>query len=1140
MTPSSHRGRTRVRALLVVLFLILGGGEGANGHGSHAQETQAPGWHHELTVEVWPSEGRLAAVDRLTVSGDRVEFSLHEALKIEGAGSSWQLEELDRESHAGRIGINEPGIGSGVGLRHYRAVRKEEGPLELRYAGTLTHAVSREGEEYARSFSSTPGIIVEAGIYLGGPARWIPAPMTTGGPRELFTYDLTIDLPAGWEAVSQGNRTAHDRSETGTRVTWKVSTPTEEAHLIAGRFTEYTRPAGGIEAQVFLRSEDPNLAAKYLEVTAQYVQMYSQLHGPYPYEKFALIENFWETGYGMPSFTLLGPQVIRFPFILHSSYPHEILHNWWGNSVYVDWERGNWCEGLTAYLADHLVKEGQGRGEEYRRDTLKKYRSYVAGGSEISLREFRSRHSGATEAVGYGKSLMLWHMLRRQIGDEQFTRALARVYRRHKFQVIGFDHIEKVFSETAGTDLSDMFTQWVDRKGAPELLLRVIEPSEEGANTSIVIEQVHEGDPFTLMVPITVLYEGAPGPQSFVLPMRPVGTEPPPRRLSVDLSGGQRPLWIAVDPQFDLFRRLDREEVPPSIGEIFGAERGLIVIPADGSIDGSIIRDAWDPDGGQFAIVRDDEIDAIPSDRPTWIFGVSNRFAPPAMEWAKSRGTTLGDDLRFGAGAAAETVPAAGHCFVVVDRHPTAPEHTVGFIGVDDRRALPGLARKLPHYGKYSYLAFSGTEPTNVIKGQWATDRSPLVWRAKDFDGPAPALPKRTHLARLAPVFDPARLTRVVDQFTDPAWDGRATGSPGAASASYWLAKEFAAIGLEPGGENGSWFQTWTEPGPDGPLTLRNVVGVLRGANEDWATQSVVVGAHYDHLGRGWPDVRAGQEGKIHPGADDNASGIAVMLDVARLLKETHAPSRSIVFVAFDGEEWGRKGSIRYCAGESPLPPKEATSMISVDAVGRLEGKKLLVLGSGTATEWIHIARGIGFTTGVESTAVSDDPGGSDHVSFHEIGVPGVQLTTGPHEDFHRPSDTADKIDAGGLVSVATWLREALVYLTEREDPLTSTLGSGRERPQPSGSGRRVSLGTVPDFTHPGPGVRVESVLDGSPAAKAGIEGGDRIVAIDGKEISDLRAFSEVLREKSVGDTISVEVERDGEPVTLQATLVAR
>ena len=142
--------------------------------------------------------------------------------------------------------------------------------------------------------------------------------------------------------------------------------------------------------------------------------MYRGLIGPYPYGKFALVENFWETGYGMPSFTLLGPQIIRFPFILTSSYPHEILHNWWGNSVFVDYETGNWCEGLTAYLADHLIQEQRGKGADYRRDTLQKYRDYVRDGRDFPLTEFRSRHSAATEAVGYGKTLMVFHMLRRQ------------------------------------------------------------------------------------------------------------------------------------------------------------------------------------------------------------------------------------------------------------------------------------------------------------------------------------------------------------------------------------------------------------------------------------------------------------------------------------------------------------------------------------------------------------------------------------------------------------------------------------------------------------------------------------------------------------------------------------------------------
>ena len=172
--------------------------------------------------------------------------------------------------------------------------------------------------------------------------------------------------------------------------------------------------------------------------------MYRSLIGPYPYAKFALVENFWETGYGMPSFTLLGPSVIRFPFILTSSYPHEILHNWWGNSVFVDYGQGNWCEGLTAYLADHLIQEQRGTGATYRRNTLQKYRDYVTSGRDFPLTEFRSRHSAATEAVGYGKMLMGAHMLRLKLGDQKFVQFLQRFYREQRGKVATFADFRRV------------------------------------------------------------------------------------------------------------------------------------------------------------------------------------------------------------------------------------------------------------------------------------------------------------------------------------------------------------------------------------------------------------------------------------------------------------------------------------------------------------------------------------------------------------------------------------------------------------------------------------------------------------------------------------------------------------------------
>ena len=175
----------------------------------------------------------------------------------------------------------------------------------------------------------------------------------------------------------------------------------------------------------------------------------------------------------MPSYTLLGPQVIRFPFILSSSYPHEILHNWWGNSVFVDYASGNWCEGLTAYLADHLIQEQRGRGEEYRRDALQKYRNYVRDGRDFPLSEFRSRHSAATEAVGYGKTLMLFHMVRGRIGDESFRKWAARFYREHRGRQASFADVRRSLEAVSGQDFARFFMDHVAKPGAATLQVTV-------------------------------------------------------------------------------------------------------------------------------------------------------------------------------------------------------------------------------------------------------------------------------------------------------------------------------------------------------------------------------------------------------------------------------------------------------------------------------------------------------------------------------------------------------------------------------------------------------------------------------------------------------------------------------------------
>ena len=224
-------------------------------------------------------------------------------------------------------------------------------------------------------------------------------------------------------------------------------------------------------------------------------------------------------------------------------------------------------------------------------------------------------------------------------------------------------------------------------------------------------------------------------------------------------------------------------------------------------------------------------------------------------------------------------------------------------------------------------------------------------------------------------------------------------------------------------------------------MTLRNVIGVLPGSKAEWKGQSALLTAHYDHLGLGWPDVHKGDEGKLHPGADDNASGVAVLIELAKALASEEKPQRTIVFVAFAGEEAGLLGSKHYV--EHPAFPLDKTiGVINLDTVGRLFDKKVSVIATGTASEWQHIFRGAGFVTGVEGRMIPDALESSDQKSFIDKGVPAVQIFTDPHADYHRPGDTADKIDGPGLVKVATFVKEGIVYLGERDQPLTNTIAS--------------------------------------------------------------------------------------------------
>jgi len=705
--------------------------------------------HHALTVVVQPESGRLAVEDVITPDGERPPHGVHHFLLNAGLRLTTSTPDAAVWRDAARVPGLAPLIeAAGVPVTAYTVtLAATNRTITLKYEGELARPRDTPADEV-----SGPAVSKE-GIALSGQDVWYPV-----FDQGLVTFSIEARAPASWEVISQGRRTTHRREAAQNLVGWESPEPQDEIYLVGGPLTEYTRDAGGLTAMAFLRTPDQTLADAYLDATGRYLDLYSRLIGPYPYKKFAMVENVRETGYGMPSFTLLGSTVIRLPFILNSSYPHEILHNWWGNGVFVDVDGGNWSEGLTAYLADHLMQEQRGAGAEYRRGALQKYADYVVEAKDFPLTQFRARHSAATEAVGYSKALMVFHMVRRELGDDAFLRALRGFFERFRFRRATFADLDRAFASSATVDRGlpaaagrpggSLLAPWIEKAGAPALKVGGVKAFRQGADRYLVtalVEQTQPGAAYRLRVPVAVTLEGRE--QAYQTTFR-LDT----KRLGLELPVEGRPLRLDIDPEFDLFRRLDRSELPPALSGLFGAERLLIVLPAGAPEplrEGyRRLAEAWkSSQPGQTDVVFDDKVKALPDDRAVWLFGWENRFRPVVAASLPDRSASITDT---GARLSDTVLGRATHSAALTVRDPSHPDRALGWLAADRAAALPGLGRKLPHYGRYGYLGFEGDEPTNVVKGEWRVANSPMSMLVVQPEGGTITVPMATLAPRRA------------------------------------------------------------------------------------------------------------------------------------------------------------------------------------------------------------------------------------------------------------------------------------------------------------------------------------------------------------------------------------------------------
>jgi Zn-dependent M28 family amino/carboxypeptidase len=369
-----------------------------------------------------------------------------------------------------------------------------------------------------------------------------------------------------------------------------------------------------------------------------------------------------------------------------------------------------------------------------------------------------------------------------------------------------------------------------------------------------------------------------------------------------------------------------------------------------------------------------------------------------------------------------------------------------------------------------------------------------------------------------------------------------------------------------------------------------NVVGILEGRDSQLKNEAIVIGAHYDHLGRGGKNSLDVNSKEIHHGADDNASGVAAMLELARQFSKGKNNKRTLIFIAFGGEEEGLLGSKAYT--NNPVFPLDKTvAMINMDMVGRLNENKLTVGGIGTASEWKNlvenlnakitlsgdkevtekIAQGLkdknisnveikgddkavtiigtiskdGAKTNSNSFALQlsqDGFGPSDHSSFYSKQIPVLFFFTGTHSDYHKPSDTSNKINYQGLEKVMNYVGEIVTAIDQNPTrPTYTTAPSSGMMGGRSGGSFNVSLGTVPGYAdNTNDGLSLDGVRDGSPAAKAGIKAGDKIIKIAGRDIKNISDYVFVLGEMKAGEEYEIVIMRGTEKLTLKITPEAR
>ncbi|MCK5719814.1 MAG: ChaN family lipoprotein [Thiomargarita sp.] len=514
-------------------------------------------------------------------------------------------------------------------------------------------------------------------VFLTG--NWYPQ------PNELTQYQLAVTLPNGFLATSETETSKIQGSENNSIFKFKVDHPLDKLTLAASKnYVLKTDQYKDVLIEAYFFKKDIQLIDTYIDYTKKYLAIYEEMLTPYPYKRFAIVENVLPTGYSMPTYTLLGSTIIHLPFIVETSLGHEILHQWFGNSVFVDYQQGNWVEGITNYLADHCSAENKNLGDIYRKQILLNYNAYVNKDNAMPVKDFRYRQNKAQQAIGYGKTAMLFHTLKQQYGKEIFFNAWRKLIQNYSFKTANWDNIQTVFEELTGDSLSSYFTQWViNRQDIPNIAAENVKLSVQNGKIVLSFDLIQKNAPYYLKLPVYI-YTHQNKEQRII--------EISSEHNLISLILDQLPTRVVIDENYDVMRQLVTKEIPPIIASLMG-KRQVIVVATEEQMT------IYQPLIKAFAIQNTHIITpekltfAQLKEHSIIIAGINNTVA----------------NMLFG-----KQLESKQDIWLRTSKNPYNDSEVITILYAKNRDVANAISRKIGHYGKYTELAFN--QGKNTLK----------------------------------------------------------------------------------------------------------------------------------------------------------------------------------------------------------------------------------------------------------------------------------------------------------------------------------------------------------------------------------------------------------------------------------------